>query len=132
MNGVRCLAAAIVAAFVLASAPAGAQTATGVFVAVEDLVLPLLGADRRPTGAVRVDFSIEAGRPEDAALIQALMPRVRDALLTRIGPLSAAGLNLTADQIEEARRQILLIVRQSVGTASVAAIHFRRVLAYPA
>lgn len=132
MNGVRCLAAAIVAAFVLASAPARAQIATSVFVAVEDLVLPLLGADRRPTGAVRVDFSIEAGRPEDVALIQALMPRVRDALLTRIGPLSAAGLNLTADQIEEARRQILLVVRQSVGTASVAAIHFRRVLAYPA
>lgn len=131
MIGLRCVAAVLLSAL-LASAPAAAQTAASVFVPVENFVLPLLGADSRPSGTLSVELSIEVSRIEDAALIQALMPRVRDALLTRLGPMSVVGLDLSADQIEDARRRILHVVRQSVGTASVAAVHFRRVLAHPA
>jgi hypothetical protein len=132
VTGSRCVAAALLSALVLASTPAAAQTAAGVFVPVDNVVLPLLGTDSRPSGELRVDLSIEAVGAEDAVLIQALMPRVRDALLTRVGPVSADGLDLSAAQIEGARRRILDVVRQSVGTALVAAVHFRRVLAHPA
>lgn len=116
-----------------AASPALAQEDVSRFVPLNGMLMPLLDGDRAPVGTLRLDLSIEALRAEDASVISALSPRIRDALLTQVPPpVPADGLNLTGTQLADFKRRALLAIRRALGsTASVSDIHFVNVLAMP-
>lgn len=101
------------------------------FVPVERMRLVLVNDQSKVTGALQYDLSIEARDVAGRDRINQLMPRIRDALLTRLGTQEVTGRHVTADQLNDAKRRILLILRQTVGEGAVAGVHVVSSYVYP-
>lgn len=131
-------ALALAAAVLPGMVPVAAAVETGpdgepisLFVPVDGMVLPLFGPDRRPVGAMQLDLRIEAAGAEGVGRITALVPRIRDALISGLRTRADAGFGVSAAQLEQMRHLILDLVRGTVGEGAVVAVHFGRVLTGP-
>jgi flagellar basal body-associated protein FliL len=138
MVSLRALLVMLVLGLGLAAAAPGAAVAAeddsknpNLFVSVERMRLVLVNEEHKVTGALQYDLSIEARDVAGRDRITLLMPRIRDALLTRLGTQEVTGRHVSADQLNDAKRRILQILRQTVGEGAVASVHVVSSYVYP-
>jgi len=109
-------------ALLLGLLPAGVQAAEGdapnLFIPVDKMRLVLVGPDEKVVGSLQFDMTIEARDLAGRDKITLLMPRIRDAILTRMPAQEVDGRSLSAAQIQDAKRRIMLLIDQTVGKAN--------------
>ncbi|WP_207477934.1 hypothetical protein [Arenibaculum pallidiluteum] len=124
--------ALLLTALLLGQAPPWAESAAAaggseegsenLFVPVDRMRLILVGPDERIVGSLQFDMMIEAKNVVAREKITLLMPRIRDAILTRLAAQPVTGRALNAEQISEAKRRIVTLVEQTVGKATVSGV----------